>query len=81
MAANLVRRGDDVDADHLLGQHRLGVDAAEPRAEFNVLGHSLKKKRELKFLREFICHVEEGKTDACVPEKPLSKNNLPLIRS
>lgn len=43
VAANLVRRGDDVDADHLLGQHRLGVDAVEPRTQFSVLGQCLKE--------------------------------------
>lgn len=55
-AANLVRRGDDVDADHLLGQHRLGVDAAEPRAEFGVLGQCLKEGGE-KRKKCFICLV------------------------
>lgn len=60
LAANLIRRGDDVDADHLLGQHRLGVDTVEPRAKFSVLGHCLKggggkKKPQLK--KCFICLV------------------------
>lgn len=48
-AANLVGRGDDVDADDLLGQDRLGVDATKPRAKFRVLGQCLKggeKKRK-----------------------------------
>lgn len=45
-AANLIRRGDDVDTDHLLGQHRLGVDTVEPRAKFSVLGQCLKEGGE-----------------------------------
>lgn len=60
LAANLIRRGDDVDADHLLGQHRLGVDTVEPRAKFSVLGQCLKEgggKKKPQLKKWLICLV------------------------
>lgn len=42
----LIGCGDDVDADNLFSQDRLGVDAAESSAKFSVLGQCLKERRK-----------------------------------
>lgn len=41
----LIRRGDDVHADNLLSQDRLGVDAVESASEFCVLGQGLSDEK------------------------------------